>query len=383
MPRNTNDFKAKLTVTHRRIAQWYKAYGRHHLPWRQQSNPYHVYISEVMLQQTQVKTVLERYYFPFLKRFPTLAALAKAPLQEVLKAWEGLGYYTRARNLHKAAQQVVNAGTEYPEEFSTTTPQGVNSRSEEGKAFPLMYNQRGAQPWRRLSKNYNLPDTVEGLLALPGIGRNTAHAVACFGFGAAVPVMEANVKRVLARVFAMKTLDEKALWQHAGALLDTKNAFDYNQAMMDIGSLVCTKRAPRCGDCPLAGVCKGRQSPESYPIPKTAKAEKIRQRVIVVFQDAKGRVYVKQRTSRFLGGLWGFLEYETAPVLKAAALLGQVRQVYSHFTLEAKVLLCKVKVPPEVGGRWVAPGKLGVLPLSRADQKVVRLLAESMTGFLV
>jgi A/G-specific adenine glycosylase len=328
MPLSTNDFKTKLTVVHRSIATWYKAHGRHHLPWRKKGNPYHVYISEVMLQQTQVKTVLERYYFPFLKRFPTLAALAKAQAQDVMKAWEGLGYYTRARNLHAAAKQC------------------------KGK----------------------LPDTVEGLIALPGVGRNTAHAVACFGFGAAVPVMEANVKRVLARVFAMKALDDAALWQHAEALLNTKNSFDHNQAMMDIGSLLCTKANPRCSECPLGEICKGRAEPQAYPAAKSSKKTKVRERVIVVFKDAKGLVYVEKRTTRFLGGLWGFVEYETAPVLAKAQLLGQIRQLYSHFTLEAKVLLVPAKTPPRKGGQWVAQEALGTLPLSRADAKIVALL---------
>ncbi len=328
MPRNTNDFKAHLPSVHRAVERWYKTHGRHHLPWRQKGNPYHVYISEVMLQQTQVKTVLERYYFPFLKRFPTLAALAAAPQQDVMKAWEGLGYYTRARNLHNAAKQAKGM----------------------------------------------LPDTVEGLLELTGVGRNTAHAVASFGFGVAVPVMEANVKRVLARVFAMKTLDDKLLWQHAEALLNHKNPFDHNQAMMDIGSLICTKRAPRCGEYPLAEICEGQAEPEAYPEPKKPKETKIRERVIVVYQDKAGKVWLEQRQKRFLGGLWGFKEYEVAPTLAGALTLGQVRQVYSHFTLAAKVLLAKGKPAPGKGGEWFKPQELGKLPLSRADAKVVALL---------
>lgn len=211
-------------------------------------------------------------------------------------------------------------------------------------------------------------------MALPGIGRNTAHAVASFGFGVAVPVMEANVKRVLARVFAMKMLDDKVLWQHAQSLLNRKNPFDHNQAMMDIGSLVCTKRAPRCDVCPLAPICEGQSSPEAYPAPKKAKQTPIRKRVIVVYADKTGGVWLKQRETRFLGGLWGFSEYEQAPTLKGAVVLGQIRQVYSHFTLEAKVLLAKGKAAPEAGGEWVNPAALGSLALSRADAKVQALL---------
>lgn len=360
MPRNTNDFKELLPSVHRRIAQWYRTHGRHHLPWRQKGNPYHVYISEVMLQQTQVKTVLERYYEPFLNRFPTLAALAEAPSGEVMKAWEGLGYYSRARNLHAAAQQIVRNARASMEKRSDD-PAGEILRSRVGGSVPPL--------------SIALPDTVAGLLRLPGIGRNTAHAVACFGFGAAVPVMEANVKRVLARLFAMQALDEKLLWQHAETLLNTKNAFDHNQAMMDIGAMVCTKRNPRCGECPLAAICKGKDAPEAYPAPKKAKEAKVRKRVIVVYQNKAGRVWLKQRESRFLGGLWGFKEYEELPQLAGLSPLGQVRQVYSHFTLEAQVLLAPATRPPEQGGKWVPPADLACLPLSRADTKIAMLLA--------
>lgn len=324
---NTNDFKAHLPSVHRKLHRWYQAHGRRTLPWRNVPDPYAVYVSEIMLQQTQVKTVLERFYAPFLAQFPTIEALAAAPQQAVMKAWEGLGYYTRARNLHMAAKQT-------------------------GKA---------------------LPATVEGLLALPGIGRNTAHAVACFGFGVAVPVMEANVKRVLCRVFAMKAVDEKALWEHAGELLDRANPFDYNQAMMDIGAMICTKRAPRCAECPLAGICQGRAAPEEYPAPKARKQTPIRERVIVVYQDKTGKFYVRQRESRFLGGLWGFIEYEHPPHLPSARLIGQVQQVYSHFTLQAQVLLMHA-TPPEKGGTWATREALSHLPLSKADTKVVALL---------
>ena len=161
-----------MLTFHRNLQQWYQQHGRKHLPWRNTQDPYAIYISEIMLQQTQVKTVLERYYFSFLERFPTLAALAKAPQNEVLNAWQGLGYYNRALNLHKTAK---------------LCPKG-------------------------------LPDNVEALIALPGIGRNTAHAVAAFAYKQPVAVMEANVKRVLARIFTIKQLNERELWETAGEL---------------------------------------------------------------------------------------------------------------------------------------------------------------------
>jgi A/G-specific adenine glycosylase len=337
MPRNTNEFAAKLPRFHRALLKWYEAHGRRDLPWRNTRDPYRIYISEIMLQQTQVKTVLERYYEPFLKRFPTLAALGQAGPEAVVKQWEGLGYYTRARNLYAAAQQC-----------------------------------RGI-----------LPSSPEALLALPGIGRNTANAIACFGFGLAVPVMEANVKRVLARVFALKVPDEKLLWEKAALLMDIKHAFDYNQAMMDIGATVCTKRNPRCGECPLAMVCEGKASPQSYPLPKRKRTPPVRKRAIIVFADAAGRYYLKRRDARFLHGLYGFMEVEAdAPhvlllgkrhTLVPQRLLGAVTQAYSHFTLEAKVYLVPVaQLPPD----GVAAGfkEMRRLPLSRADHKIVKLL---------
>lgn len=187
-----------LDKFHARLHTWYRQHGRHHLPWRNTDDPYPIWLSEVMLQQTQVQTVLERFYFPFLERFPNIAALAAAEEQEVLKCWQGLGYYTRARNLHKAARIVQST----------------------------------------------LPETVEALHQLPGIGRNTAHAIAAFAFRQPVAIMEANVKRILCRIFALEKPSEAELWQRATELLDTHNPFDYNQAMMDIGAGVCTPDAP-------------------------------------------------------------------------------------------------------------------------------------------
>lgn len=343
MSARTNGLLMDFSDFHRALHAWYAVHGRRDLPWRKSHDPYHVYVSEIMLQQTQVKTVLDRYYVPFLKRFPTLAALAKTDTEAVVKQWEGLGYYTRARNLHAAAQQ------------------------SGGK----------------------LPSTVEGLLALPGIGRNTAHAVACFGFGIKVPVMEANVRRVLCRIFAMETADEAVLWQRAGELLDKANAFDYNQAMMDIGSMVCTRRNPRCGECPASPICKGKSAPELYPAPKASKATPVRERVIVVFEGQGGEFYLQRRDTRFLGGLYGFAEYETGSRsvtflgqrhrLADKQLLGQVRQVYSHFTLQAKVYRVKLKKPSSLpeGMQAATLAAISHLPLSGADHKILRLLKDS------
>lgn len=340
MPQTNHPTDKQIKAFHTALHRWYVTYGRRDLPWRNTKDPYEVYISEIMLQQTQVKTVLERYYTPFLQTFPTLAALAAAEHQAVAKQWEGLGYYTRAANLHKAARQSGGA----------------------------------------------LPGTWEELQKLPGIGRNTASAVACFGFGQAVPVMEANVRRVLCRVFAMKEARENTLWEKAELLLDRKNPFDYNQAMMDIGAMVCTKRAPRCEICPLASICSGKTSPEIYPVAKKAKVVPVRKRVIVVPHDGQESYFLYKRTSRFLHGLYGFPEYDegteafafaqTHHKLSKKALLGQITQTYSHFTLQAQVYLAQVKAAEaeHAGLQRATRSDITLLPLSGADHKVLALL---------
>lgn len=328
-----------LPLFHRKLHRWYNACGRKDLPWRNTPDTYAIYISEIMLQQTQVKTVLERFYFPFLESFPTLQALAAAPQEEVLKAWQGLGYYTRAVNLHKAARQCD--GT--------------------------------------------LPDTVEGLMALPGIGRNTAHAIAAFAYRKPVAVMEANLRRVLSRIFALPHASEDELWEKAARLLDKKQPFNYNQAMMDIGATVCTRRSPACSRCPAAIICRGKDTPERYPAAKQAKAVRVRQRRIVVLKNAQEQYYAIPRQSRFLNGLYHFAETDADAThvtvtgrrygLAGARRLGSIRQQYSHFTLQADIVLIHTK---HSGPHWHSAGALTQLPVSMAEKKVMRLLGLSV-----
>jgi A/G-specific adenine glycosylase len=326
-----------LIHIHHALHHWYRLHGRHHLPWRTTADPYAIYLSEVMLQQTQVATVLDRYYFPFLERFPTLDALKMAPEAEVLKYWEGLGYYTRARNLHKAARLAAPA----------------------------------------------LPSTVEALMALPGIGRNTASAIAAFAFKLPVPVMEANVKRILYRVFSRETANEKELWAMAEHMLDRENPFDYNQAMMDLGAMICTPKNPGCMVCPLATVCKGRVNPQQFPAPRVKKKPPIVHKNIVVVVNRAAHYYVTKRTSRFLGGLHGFIEcdreqrsitvQDTEYSLDDAQCVGHITQSYSHFKLEADVYQIQSEGVSE-SPDWVTAEVIATLPLSRADSKVLALI---------
>jgi A/G-specific adenine glycosylase len=307
------------------LLHWYDKNGRHDLPWRMTNDPYPIYISEIMLQQTQVKTVLERFYFPFLERFPTLEDLSGAELDDVLKMWEGLGYYTRARNLHASA---------------------------------------------RVCKG-NLPTNAHELMQLPGIGRSTAHAIAAFAYKEPLPIMDANVKRILHRYFVLEARDDKKLWNYAYTLFDSLHPYEYNQAMMDLGSLICVSKKPLCEVCPLEQTCQGKHSPLSYPLPKIKVIKPIRKRIIVVFQnDRKFALY--QRRERFLHGLWAFAQYEDHEKVQGE-LLGHITQHYSHFTLEADVYRgMSDSVSEEF--EWFEREEISTLSLSGADHKVLSLL---------
>ena len=335
------------------LARWYKTHGRRDLPWRNTDNPYHIWVSEVMLQQTQVKTVLERYYFPFLKTFPTVEALAAAPRERVLKAWEGLGYYTRARNLHEAAKRLLREG-------------GLPAR-------PLVTT--SAASWLALRATH---PTAESLLALPGIGRNTANAILAFAYHHPVPVLEANVKRVIARILALKTPRDEALWRGADMLLNRKHPFDYNQAMMDLGALVCTPRAPRCGECPARFMCKGKHTPECYPEKKPKKSTPTRHVIIEVIEDAAGRLYLESRSDRLLGGLYGFPQKPVVAKLSSnrshhESSIGQVTHTYSHFKLIAEVHYTR-QAAKKNSADWHGRDKIAKLPLSKLDHKVLALV---------
>ncbi len=339
---------------HAALAKWYGAHGRNHLPWRQTRDPYAIWVSEIMLQQTQVETVRTRFYAPFLAQFPTVEALARAPRDAVMKAWEGLGYYRRAGHLHKAAKQLVLSSR------PSTASVGIHSR----KIRPRRFSESRCD-------TFSVPDTLEHLLALPGIGRNTAHAMLAFGFHQPYAVMEANVKRVISRVFALATPSDAELWHHAEALLNRNEPFNYNQAMMDLGAMICTVKTPNCAACPAAFFCKGKASPEQYPAKKLAKKISTRRVVIVVQRDGKGRYLLEQRDNALLGGLYGFAQHDAAP--KGAKKIGDITHVYSHFRLQGEVVL--LRAPAKQSNQWYSLQDIEKLPLSKLDHKVLALLA--------
>ena len=313
-----------MKLTHQKIRSWYQSNGRLDLPWRTTNDPYSIYLSEVMLQQTQVKTVLERYYFPFLKRFPTLKALGEAPLDDVLKLWEGLGYYNRAKNLHKTATLIAT-----------------------------------------------LPESIDALIALPGIGKNTAHAIAAFAFRQPVPIMEANVKRILCRLHQLKTPTDNALWEIAYAMVDEKNPFDYNQAMMDIGATLCKAKAPECDRCPLSEICQGKETPTDYPTKKKRTVPTREQNIMLVHYH--GKLSMQQRGGKFLHGLWGFETVETP--LCASEYLGEVHHAYTHFKLQCQVYL--YHTVEKEGKRYFSPREIiRSLAISKVDEKILKLYLE-------
>lgn len=309
--------------THKNIQDWYQQNGRLDLPWRNTDEAYYIYLSEVMLQQTQVKTVLERYYIPFIERFPTLQSLGKAPLDDVLKMWEGLGYYNRAKNLHQTAMLVDT-----------------------------------------------LPSEIDELIKLPGIGKNTAHAVAAFAFNKPVPIMEANVKRILCRLYKLKTPNDKALWNIAYDLVDKVNPFDYNQAMMDIGATICLPKNPKCTLCPLSYICKGQGEPTLYPTKKKHVVPTREQNILVhVYDD---RLSLTQRKGKFLHGLWGF--ESVAVPLCAAVYIGDVTHAYTHFKLICKVHLYYENSPEQAD--YFSEEEIQKLAISKVDEKIVKLTSQ-------
>jgi A/G-specific adenine glycosylase len=316
----------KYNEIHQNILKWYEEHGRVTLPWRNTNSAYEIYLSEIMLQQTQVKTVLDRFYFQFLEKFPKLVDVANAPVDDVLKAWEGLGYYTRARNLHHTA--IITKGT--------------------------------------------LPKNAEELETLKGIGKSTAHAVACFAFDKPLPILDANVKRILYRFFAVQTCNEKKLWELANELYDKKNAYIYNQTMMDIGSAICTHKNPLCDTCPFESLCQGKKDPYLYPLKKKKAKKPVRKRTLVIYH-LDDKYALRQNSTRLLSGLWGFKQEEDFEISKSITELGEFKQHYTHFTLEASVVLLKDKNQEN----YFSIEEIHNLALSGADRKALALLEKA------
>lgn len=314
----------------RRLLAWYDRHGRHDLPWQKEPEPYRVWVSEVMLQQTQVTTVIP-YYQRFMQRFPDVGTLADAPLDDVLAHWSGLGYYSRARNLHKAAQVVCN---------------------EHGGAFP---------------------QEIEALVALPGIGRSTAGAILAIACGQRQPILDGNVKRVLSRHGAVagwpgRREVEQRLWRLAEQYTPSGRCADYTQAIMDLGATLCTRSKPRCGDCPVGADCiaaaTGRVA--EFPGKKPRKALPQKRTCMLLLHNGAGELLLERRPPAGIwGGLWSLPECpheedidkrcrQLGLVLVEAEAWPGLSHTFSHFQLEIAPWLCRVR--PADAVREMAPG---------------------------
>ncbi len=326
------------------LIAWHERHGRHDLPWQRNRTPYRVWVSEIMLQQTQVATVVP-YYERFVRRFPDIATLAAAPLDEVLHLWSGLGYYARARNLHRAARAI---------------------RDEHGGRFPAAF---------------------EAVASLPGIGRSTAGAILALSRCERFPILAGHVRRVLSRHFGIEgSLSERAtverLWGMAEECTPAERVEVYTQSVMDLGATLCTRRNPGCDTCPVGGSCVARRTGRQHelPQPRRARARRLREVFMLAALRADGSVLLERRRDRGIwGGLWCLPEFETAeraaefaaralPGLAARPLpLAPLEHAFTHFDLVIRPLLAHCAdgggAPDPARHLWYrlhAPARLGL-----------------------
>jgi A/G-specific adenine glycosylase len=345
-----------------KLLAWYHA-NKRTLPWRGHSSAYAVWVSEIMLQQTRVEAVIP-YFEKWMRVFPTIQALAIASEQEVLNAWEGLGYYSRARNLHKAAKIVV----------------------EQYKG--------------------NIPRDLDELRKLPGIGRYTLGAIASIAFGMDVSALDGNIKRVYARIFDIEEpvdslAGEKLLWDLADKNLPKGHAGDYNQALMDLGATICVPKNPRCSICPVMKHCRARQNGTQNQRPvKTPKKDVPHYVHAAAVVIERRKVLLAQRPSKgLLGGMWEFpngpvsgdpaaelpralksgyglrLRVKRVQAPRKKAALGIVEHGYSHFSVTVHVFLCELDLmPEETNLKWVSLNSLQEYPMGKIDRQIAKMI---------
>jgi A/G-specific adenine glycosylase len=307
------------------LIDWHARHGRHDLPWQHNRTPYRVWVSEIMLQQTQVATVLP-YYHRFMQRFPDVRSLADAPIDDVLHLWTGLGYYARARNLHRAA---------------------ILIRDEFGGEFPRAF---------------------EDVARLPGVGRSTAGAILALSLGERFPILDGNVKRVLSRFFgiegdlATREATQK-LWELSDACTPEQHVGVYTQAIMDVGATVCTRRNPLCAYCPLQETCFARRTGKQHeiPAPRRARARRSRHVFMLVAMREDDCVLLERRPANGIwGGLWCLPEFDTESAARAFAMqalrapridphhLDRIEHAFTHFDLVMTPLLTRCEGPARV-----------------------------------
>jgi len=334
-----------------RLLRWQKAAGRHDLPWQQTRDAYRIWLSEIMLQQTQVATVIP-YYQRFLEAFPDVRTLAAAPIERVIQLWAGLGYYARARNLHRCAQRVV---------------------AEHGGQFP---------------------DSPEQLAALPGIGRSTAAAIAAFAYGRRAAILDGNVKRVLCRQFGVDGFPaasavDRRLWALADSLLPDGDIEAYTQGLMDLGATVCTRSRPQCAICPLEADCVARISGRQHELPASRPRPQLPERRsgFVLITDGQHLLLERRPPSGLWGGLLVPPEGAVDTVLARYGLhqldqraLPPLRHTFTHFRLLLEPVLCRVQAGSRVaepGSEWLALDTAAGAGVPTPIRKLIRQVASA------
>jgi A/G-specific adenine glycosylase len=344
------------------LLAWYARSGRD-LPWRNTRDPYNIWISEIMLQQTQVKTVMP-YFDRWLKQFPSIAALANSDLQTVLKTWEGLGYYARARNLHRAAQQIV---------------------AEHNGIFP---------------------QDLEMVLKLPGIGRTTAGGILSAAFNQQLAILDGNVKRVLARLIALEVPPNKALsklWDLSQTLIDPDNGRDFNQALMDLGATVCTPRNPACLVCPWQSHCQAYNLGVQSELPMSESRAPLPHKIIgvaVIWNDDRQILIDRRKPEGLLGGLWEFpggkvepgetietciareIQEELGIEIEVGERLIVVDHTYTHFRVTLNVHHCRhLNGEPQAiecdEVKWVSINELDQYPFPKANLQIIEAIRQN------
>jgi len=314
----------------RALLRWYRRHGRD-LPWRRTRDPYAILVSELMLQQTQVATVIP-YYNQWLRRFPDFVSLARASENDVLRVWQGLGYYARARNLHTAARAVIN-----------------------------LYRGR-------------FPRSVEQMQRLAGIGKYTAHAVASFAFSQSLPIVEANTARVLTRLYNFrKPIDSapgsKTLWQNAAMLVPKTNALLYNSALIDLGALICVSRQPKCGICPVKKFCSAKD-PQALPVRKSrARIKRLTEKHAFVVRQ--GKILLEQSAARWRG-MWMLPPLQTVPTNQQPIYKG-----IFPFTNHRVALNVFARRQQRISGRlqrWIRINSLESIPIPSPHRRALQSL---------
>jgi len=300
----------------KKLLQWYEENGRHNLAWRNTKDIYHIYLSEIMLQQTQVTRVAEEYYPQFLQKFPTLKALSLAKEEDVIAAWSGLGYYSRARNLHKTAK---------------LCPQ-------------------------------KLPQSYKELLKLPGIGSYTASAICVFGYHQNRVVLDTNIKRVIKRFYALLNPNEKTLHEAAKKILNEKEPRAHNLALMDLGSLICTPKDPRCGLCPLSMECQGKENPHHYTQTKKTVYESMDLFFGILIQNGKIAL-VKSEGSMYKG----MLALPSVDPIEDL-FITSFKHAYTKYRLQVKLYHLE-EAPKEA--LWISLEEIHQAPLSSLVKKAI------------